>query len=84
MGSERLDSSQLDLEKMMLALRTSDGLHISWLEARTEKNLLRQMLGEGSLINNTKLHCPGTNVRIPESSFFVSDSIIARLARHMH
>lgn len=84
-GEERLDGEQFVLEKIMLGLRTARGLEASWLEAHVEKNLLEQMLREEILIKYilTTDSLTETRIRIPESMFFVSDSIILRLAGHL-
>ena len=84
-GSERLDGEQIVLEKLMLGLRTARGLEASWMEAHIEKNLLEQMLREEILIKYilTTDSVTETFIRIPESMFFVSDSVILRLAGHL-
>ena len=84
-GSERLDGEQIVLEKLMLGLRTARGLEASWMEAHIEKNLLEQMLREEILIKYilTTNSVTETFIRIPESMFFVSDSVILRLVGHL-
>lgn len=84
-GEERLDGEQIVLEKLMLGLRTARGLEASWMEAHIEKNLLEQMLREEILIKYilTTNSVTETFIRIPESMFFVSDSVILRLAGHL-
>jgi coproporphyrinogen III oxidase-like Fe-S oxidoreductase len=70
--SEILDDEQLILEKIMLALRTSDGIEASFLEEHCDPVALAKAIAYGTLVN-----LDGVKLRIPETSFFVSDSIIA-------
>ena len=72
-GSEHLDNEQLILEHIMLGLRTARGVRRDWLEAHCDKAEYEADLAKGLLVPI------GPNVRIPESSFFISDSIIASL-----
>ncbi|MBO5814792.1 MAG: radical SAM family heme chaperone HemW [Bacteroidales bacterium] len=69
---EILDDEQLILEKIMLALRTSDGIAISFLEQYCEHEALARAIECGTI-----LLMDNGMARIPESSFFVSDGIIA-------
>lgn len=74
-GYETPDKEQLDMETLMLGLRTSDGLLESFLERVCEPASLREELAsahlEKSLISG--------NLRIPEKDFFISDNIIEKL-----
>ena len=70
--SEILDDEQLILEKIMLALRTSDGIEASFLEEHCDPVALAKAIACGALVT-----ADGGKLRIPETSFFVSDSIIA-------
>ena len=74
-GYEDLDAEQLVMEKVMLALRTSDGLPAAFLQAHADAGALDSALAEGSLVPSG---IPG-NLRIPENRFFVSDNIIQSL-----
>ena len=69
---ETLDDEQLTLEKIMLALRTSDGIKASFLEGHCDRMALARALECDSLV----MMADG-RIRIPETRFFVSDSIIA-------
>ena len=70
---ETLDADQLTLERIMLGLRTSNGLPESYLRANCDPSALSRALAAGHLVSI------GPNLRIPESNFFISDSIIAFL-----
>ena len=70
---ETLDPDQLDLEHIMLGLRTSTGLPESYLRANCDPSALSRALAAGHLVS------VGSNIRIPESNFFISDSIISSL-----
>ena len=69
--SETLDEEQLVLEKIMLALRTDEGISASFLEEHCDPDSLERALGSGNLVRTSS-----GMYRIPESRFFVSDSII--------
>ena len=69
---EELDDEQLILEKIMLALRTSEGINATFLEEYCDPQALARAIEGGSLVR-----LAGGRIRIPESRFFVSDSIIA-------
>ena len=56
----------------MLALRTSEGINAAFLEKYCDPQALARALEGGSLVQ-----LAGGRIRIPESRFFVSDSIIA-------
>ena len=70
--NEILDEEQLTLEKIMLALRTSDGIEASFLEGHCDRVALARALECGSLVRISD-----GRIRIPETRFFVSDGIIA-------
>ena len=70
--NEILDEEQLTLEKIMLALRTSDGIEASFLEGHCDRVALARALECGFLVR-----IADGRIRIPETRFFVSDSIIA-------
>ena len=70
---ETLDLGQLTLECIMLGLRTSAGLPESYLRANCNQSALKRALSLGHLVPS------GTNLRIPESNFFISDTIISSL-----
>lgn len=70
---EVLNSEQIFLEKIMLGLRTSKGLEVEVLETYNPK-MFNQLLEQGKLVKTKEGF-----IRIPESYFFVSDSIIASL-----
>ena len=69
--SETLDEEQLILEKIMLALRTDEGMSASYLEEHCDSHSLVRALESGNLVKTSS-----GRYRIPESRFFVSDSII--------
>lgn len=74
-GGEDLTSEQLNLERLMLGLRTSKGLSADFLNDFCGKESVKQALVEGYLqrLDNDYL-------RIPEDKFFISDSIITDLS----
>ena len=69
---ETLDDEQLAFEKIMLALRTSDGIEASFLEEHCDRGALARAMEIGALVRSDDCR-----IRIPESRFFVSDGIIA-------
>lgn len=69
---ETLDDEQLALEKIMLALRTSEGIEASFLEEHCDRGALARAMEIGALVGSGD-----GRIRIPESRFFVSDGIIA-------
>ena len=71
---EILDDEQLVMEKTMLALRTSEGLEVSFLERNCDQSVLARALDEGNLVM-----LENGNIRIPEGRFFVSDAIISEI-----
>jgi oxygen-independent coproporphyrinogen-3 oxidase len=70
--SETLDEEQQVLEKIMLALRTDEGISASFLDEHCDHHLLAHAFEVGNLVRISSDRC-----RIPEDRFFVSDSIIA-------
>ncbi len=70
---EVLTSEQLVLERIMLALRTAEGIPADYLAAHCDPAGLRRALAAGNLVPS------GPCLRIPESRFFISDSIISEL-----
>lgn len=71
---ETLTQDQLTLEHIMLGLRTSAGLPSDYLREHCDPVALSRAIAGGNLV---PLH--GTSLRIPESRFFISDSIISSL-----
>ena len=71
---ETLDEEQIAIEKIMLGLRTSSGVSENYLRQHCDIVALDEALHEGRLIRQSE-----GSFRIPESSFFVSDSIIVSL-----
>jgi len=74
-GYEDLDEEQLVMEKIMLALRTADGIPEAFLRAHADPVALSDALSEGSLVPSDVCG----NLRIPENRFFISDNIISLL-----
>ena len=74
---EVLTDEQVVLEKIMLGLRTSNGVAQSYLRANCDVAELAKALRDGNLEQVMVAgHC---NLRIPEGRFFVSDAIISAL-----
>ena len=73
-GSEILDDEQIALEKVMLALRTSEGISESYLMANCQTSALEAALAEGNLVRTSD-----SRIRIPENRFFISDAVISSL-----
>lgn len=74
-GGEDLTLDQLNLERLMLGLRTSSGLPMSFMEETCSCESIRQALDKGHLqvLENSRF-------RIPEDKFFISDAIITDLS----
>ena len=72
---ETLTADQVALEKIMLAMRTDRGLPEEELRAAGDSSGIARMMNAGYLIR-----LPDGRVRIPESRFFISDSIIAAIS----
>ena len=68
---EELTEEQVVLERIMLALRTSEGISEDYLNAHADPQALECALTMGNLIRMENGH-----IRIPEKCFFISDSII--------
>lgn len=71
---EILSEEDIRVEKIMLALRTADGISFDSLSRLADPAALTTALEKGSLIR-----LPDGRVRIPEDRFFISDDIIRRL-----
>ena len=71
---EVLTDEQVALERIMLGLRTSVGVSEDFLEAHCGRDVLAHAISSGDLV-----HTSSSNLRIPESRFFVSDAIISSL-----
>ena len=74
-GGEILTAEQLGLERLMLGLRTSEGLSADFLEGFCAKESIHKALDEGHL-----LLLDNGFFRIPEQHFFISDAIITDLS----
>ena len=79
-GSETLTDDQMVLERIMLGLRTSDGVSEEFLHDHCYAPGLASAIASGDLVpcRQSVSACCG-NLRIPESRFFVSDAIISEL-----
>ena len=73
-SGEVLTVEQVVLEKVMLGLRTSEGLPEAFLTKHCDRAVLTEALNNGNLYL-----LPDGRVRIPENRFFVSDNIISSL-----
>jgi hypothetical protein len=70
-----LTSPQIDaMEHIMLGLRTSAGLPEEYLCVHCDPAAMQEALSCGNLVS-----LPDGFVRIPESRFFISDTIISSL-----
>ena len=75
---EELTAEQLVLEHIMLGLRTSEGVDEDYLRAHCNRPALSKAIASADLVpSGTDTVNP--RLRIPESRFFVSDSIISEL-----
>ncbi len=74
MEHESLTQEQLVLERIMLALRTSEGIPAAFLRTHCDPSVLEHAVASGNLVPVLP-----DNLRIPESRFFISDSIISEL-----
>lgn len=72
-GSETLSSAQVAIERIMLGLRTDRGVDEKFLARHADRARMETMLDRGFLVRSSE---PGF-LRIPESCFFISDSIIS-------
>ncbi|MBR5834650.1 MAG: radical SAM family heme chaperone HemW [Bacteroidales bacterium] len=68
---EELTEEQVVLERIMLALRTSEGISEDYLKAHVDPQELERAFAVGNLTRTED-----GRVRIPEKCFFISDSII--------
>ena len=73
---EHLSPQDLYNEKLMLSLRTSQGLNLSSLSTSDRLSVLQSA---ESLLNNKSLILQNNHLRIPESKMFISDTIISSL-----
>ena len=71
---EQLEQEQMDIETVMLALRTSAGVNESLLRRIGNASAVCRVLEIGNLVR-----LQGGNVRIPENRFFISDNIISSI-----
>ena len=72
-SEETLSDEDVRVEKIMLSLRTSDGIPYNDLLKLSGSESVRMLLDQGSLVRE------GEKVRIPEEYFFTSDGIIKML-----
>ena len=72
-GFEDLTDEQVILERVMLGLRTCDGVDADFLRTHCAADALAHALSVGDLV------ATGSRLRIPESRFFISDAIISEL-----
>ncbi len=75
---EFLTDDQLILEHIMLALRTSAGISSAFIREHCNPQALTLSLAAGNLVPADS-SAQTSRLRIPESRFFISDSIIAEL-----
>ncbi len=73
-GSETLTAEQVRIEKIMLALRTDSGIGREYLESNASADTVSALLRSGLLVPAGE-----DRLRIPESQFFISDTIISEL-----
>ena len=90
-GSEILTQEQMVLERVMLGMRTADGVSEDFLRTHCSAPDLARALASGDLVPVSMADtlaggapCPASasdvrRLRIPESRFFVSDAIISEL-----
>lgn len=72
-GSEVLSEEDIRIERIMLALRTDDGLDYKELCSLAAPSAVDSLLAVGALVR------VGGGIRIPESRFFTSDEIVREL-----
>ena len=77
-GFEELTSEQVVLEQVMLGLRTCDGVDADFLRTRCSASAVAHALAAGDLVPVSS-GLAGSRLRIPESRFFISDTIISEL-----
>ena len=73
-GSEILTVEQMNMERIMLALRTDTGIMEEELRKTGDAAGTDRMIAAGNLVRTE-----GGRIRIPEEKFFISDSIIREL-----
>ena len=73
-GSEILTVEQMNMERIMLALRTDTGIAEEELRRTGDTAGTDRMIAAGNLVRTE-----GGRIRIPEEKFFISDSIIREL-----
>ena len=73
-GGEILNEEQIALEKVMLALRTAEGISEDYLMANCQTSAVEAALAEGNLVRTSD-----SRIRIPENRFFISDAVISSL-----
>lgn len=81
-GNEELTREHMVLERIMLALRTSDGISEDFLREHCNPHELERALDSGNLVRfpyGYGMDAVSGRLRIPEDRFFISDSIIAAL-----
>ena len=71
---EELTQEQLVMEKVMLGLRTANGVSEEFLRANCDV----EQVDEALRCSNLVVSVDG-NIRIPEDRFFISDSIISSI-----
>lgn len=73
-GGEVLDNEQMSMEKIMLGLRTAEGVEEGYLRQMCSVSALEDALKNGNLVPSA-----GGYLRIPENRFFISDNIISSI-----
>ena len=73
-GGETLDAEQIAIEKIMLALRTSEGVSEDYLSDNCLASKVEEAITCGNLIRTKQ-----GRIRIPEEKFFVSDGTISSI-----
>jgi len=73
---ENLSQTDLYNERLMLRLRTAQGLNLSLLNSQDRLSVLQS---SAALIKDALLLLENDHLRIPESHMFISDSIISSL-----
>ena len=73
-GGETLDAEQIAIEKIMLALRTSEGVSEDYLSDNCLASKVEEAITCGNLIRTEQ-----GRIRIPEEKFFVSDGTISSI-----
>lgn len=73
-GGEVLDHEQMTMERIMLGLRTEEGVEEGFLRENCSPASLEEALKNGNLVSSE-----GSCLRIPENRFFISDNIISSI-----